>query len=97
MFLWSFFRDSFGWDREVVDRYRVVKQEVLMFVCAGAMWMLWKARNNVVFNKKTVSAPTILVYKSISLVKTWISLLKPKLKPLTEEMIQIATTSANNL
>ena len=58
-----------------------------MFVCAVAMWTLWKARNDVVFNKKMMSMPTVLVYKSISLVKTWIPLLKPKFKPLVEEMI----------
>ena len=68
-----------------------------MFVCAGAMWTLWKARNDVVFNKKTVATPVVLVYKTFSLVKTWIPLLKPKLNPLAEEMIQIATSSANNL
>jgi hypothetical protein len=87
--------DSFF--REIVDRHRGIKQEVLMFVCAGAMWTLWKARNDVVFNKKTVATPAVLVYKTFSLVKTWIPLLKPKLKPLAEEMIQIATSSANNL
>jgi hypothetical protein len=58
-----------------------------MFVCVGVLWTLCKAHNDVVFNKKTVSTPALLVYKLISLVKTWIPLLKPKLKPLAEEMI----------
>ena len=41
-----------------------------MFVCAGTMWTLWKPCNDVVFNKKTLSMPVVMVYKSISLMKT---------------------------
>ena len=35
-----------------------------------------------VFNEKTLSSPVVLIYKVITLVKTWSPLLKPKLKPM---------------
>jgi hypothetical protein len=51
----------------------------------------------VVFNKKTLSSPIVLVYRVISLVKTWTPLQKPKLKPLAEEMLQSVSANATNL
>jgi len=41
------------------------------FICAGAMWSIWKAYNDVVFNKKLLSSPKSLIHKMIMLVKTW--------------------------
>jgi hypothetical protein len=54
-------------------------------------------RNDVVFNQKTLSSPATLAFRTISLVKTWIPLLKPKLKPMAEEMMQMITANATNL
>jgi hypothetical protein len=70
---------------------------VTLFLCAGALWSIWKAHNDVVFNKKTLSSPMALIYKTITLVKTWSPLLKPKLKPLAEEMIQLVLANAASL
>jgi hypothetical protein len=81
VFLWSFMKDYLGWETSpfswdsffqgVVDRCRGVKQGLTLSLCAGAQWSIWKARNDVVFNKKTLSSPVVLIYKTIMLVKTW--------------------------
>ena len=68
-----------------------------MFLCAGALWTIWKAHNGVVFNKKLISSPMVLIYKTITLVKTWSPLLKPKLKPLADEMILMVSTSTASM
>lgn len=70
------------------------KQEVTLFICARALCTIWKARDDVVFNKKMLSSLVALIYRMITLVKTWSSLLKPKLKPLVEENIQLVSANA---
>jgi hypothetical protein len=51
----------------------------------------------VVFNKKLISSPMVFIYKTITLVKTWSPLLKPKLKPLADEMIQMVSARAASM
>jgi hypothetical protein len=97
VFLWSFMRNCLGWAtsptscdslfREIVERCRGKKQGVTLFICAGALWSIWKARNDVVFNKRMLSTPEALIHKTIMMLKTWSPLLKPKKKPLADEMI----------
>jgi hypothetical protein len=105
VFLWSFLRESVSWPLsatscsslflEIVNKYRGKKQQVTLFLCAGALWTIWKVRNDVVFNKKTVTSPIAIVYKTLMLVKTWRPLLKPKLKPLAKEMISLVASNAS--
>ena len=100
-------RDCLGWEtspvscdsffQEIVDRCRGVKQGVTLFLCASALWTIWKARDDVVFNKKLISSPMVLIYKTITLVKTWSPLLKPKLKPLADEMILMVSASTASM
>jgi hypothetical protein len=47
----------------------------------------------VVFNKKIVTSPVALIYKTLMLSKTWRPLLKPKLKPMADEMINRISTN----
>jgi hypothetical protein len=68
---------------------------VTLFLCAGALWTIWKASNDMVFNKKAVTSPVMIVYKTLMLVKSWRRLLKPKLKPLAEEMISLVASNAS--
>ena len=65
-----------------------------MFLCAGALWTIWKARNDVVFNKKTMTSPVAIIYKTLMVVKSWCPLLKPNMKPVANEMINLVASNA---
>ena len=58
------------------------------------MWSIWKSKNEMVFNKKVLSSPVALVYKTLMLTKTWRPILKPKLKPMAEDMINLISAQA---
>jgi hypothetical protein len=59
------------------------------------MWTIWKTQNDVVFNKKLLSSPQAIIYKTLMLViKTYCPLLKPKLMPMVEDMISLLSASA---
>ena len=66
-----------------------------MFLCVGALWTIWKVRNDVVFNKKTMTSPVAIIYKTLMVVKSWRPLLKPNLKPVANEMITLVASNAN--
>lgn len=80
--------------REILERASGIKQKVTMFICARAMWSIWKARNDVVFNKKALNSPVALVYKTMMMVKSWHPLLKTKMKSLAEDMINLLAAKA---
>ena len=79
---------------EILTKLRGEKQQVTLFLCAGALWSIWKARNDVVFNKKTMTSPVAIIYKTLMVVKSWRPLLKPKLKPVANEMINLVASNA---
>ena len=66
----------------------------MLFLCAGALWTMWKARNDVVFNKKTMTSPVAIIYKTLMVVKSWRPLLKPNLKPVANDMINLVASNA---
>jgi len=75
-------------------KYRGKRQQVTLFLCAGALWTIRKARNDVVLNKKTMTSPVAIIYKTLMLVKSCPPLLKPKLKPVANEMINLVASNA---
>jgi len=104
VFLWSFFRECLSWPLsptscsslflEILTKLRGKKQQVTLFLCAGALWTIWKARNDVVFNKKTMTSPVAIIYKTLMVVKSWHPLLKPNLKPVANDMINLVASNA---
>ena len=56
---------------------------------------MWKSCNDVVFNKKVMTTPVALIYKTLMLSKTWRPLLKPKMKPMAEDMINLISANAS--
>lgn len=70
------------------------KKPTIQVTNKGALWSIWKAHNDVVFEKKVLTLPASLVFKSLVLVKSWQPLLKLKTKPMAEEMLYLQSTNA---
>ena len=40
------------------------KRHVTLFLCAEAMWTVWKTRNDAVFNNKVLTSPVVIIDKN---------------------------------
>jgi hypothetical protein len=57
---------------EVIDILHGKLRSLTLFICAGALWTLWKTRNyDVVFDGKVLASPMAIIHKTILLVKSW--------------------------
>jgi hypothetical protein len=105
VFVRSFLRDALGWTSsptncakfllEFDDNCQGKKRKVTLVIYAGALWTIWKTRNDVMINKKVLSSPMAIVYRTVSLIKTWRPLLKMKLKPTVEEMLDLISANVH--
>ena len=59
----------------------------LLFVFAGAMWSLWKTRNDLVFNDKVIQTPEVVIRKTMSFLMLWKKLLAEKNVHQVEEVL----------
>jgi len=57
------------------------------FVFAGAMWSLWKTRNDLVFNDKVIQTPEVVIRKTMSFLMLWKKLLAEKNVHQVEEVL----------
>jgi hypothetical protein len=105
VYLWTFLRVSLGWQNsptncadfllEFVDNCKGAKRKMTLFICAGALWTIWKTRNDMAINKKVLTSPKVIIFKTLMLIKSWRPLLKTKLEPVAEEMINLLSANAH--
>jgi hypothetical protein len=50
--------------------------------------MIWKTQNDMAFNKKVLSSPMVIIYKTLMMI------LKTKLRPIADEMINLIASNA---
>ena len=104
LFLWVFLKQTFGW-AAYPSSFGALMENLLLnnkgrvrhlylFLCAGALWTLWKTRNDLVFNTKIVPAPVVVIHKTIALLTQWKILLKKKDRAKMELMIGEMSVSA---
>ena len=106
-FLWSFLLDAFSWHSAPVSIQDIVgkmsrgeklcSKRLLIIICAGAMWSLWKTRNDMVFNAKLVKDPGVVVLKMLAFVRHWKMLQRGKDSPKLEEVVKLLEREAGRV
>ncbi|CAN6227779.1 unnamed protein product [Urochloa humidicola] len=83
-------RHSKRTDRDGVPMHKIAEQRKkdMNLDTSGAMWALWKTRNNLVFNNKVIADPVAVVYKLMALWTQWKPLLKTEEIEKVEELIK---------
>jgi hypothetical protein len=78
-----------------MDNCKGAKRKMTLFICAGVLWTIWKTRNDMAINKKVLTFPKVIIFKTLMLIKTWRPLLKTKLELVAEEMINLLSANAH--
>ena len=60
-----------------------------LFLCAGALWAIWKTRNAMVFEDKHLKNPLELIHKTRAHLLNWKPLLKQRDRATLDELLQI--------
>jgi hypothetical protein len=63
----------------------LAKSKVTLIICAGALRTIWKTTNDMAINKKVLTSPKVVIYKTLILIKFWRPMLKLKLESTAEE------------
>ena len=64
---------------EILTHRKVTRfGSLFLFLCAGALWAIWKTRNDWVFEDKLLQNPVELIYKTRALLLSWKMLLRQK-------------------
>lgn len=87
-FLWTFIKETLNLEKvprscselteEMMSNMSNKTRKPFLFMCACAMWALWKTRNDMVFNNKIVASPMVVAHKTISFMTQWKTLIKDK-------------------
>ena len=80
----------------IVEGCQGKKQKVIFIIFVGALWTIWKTRNDVVFNNKVLASPSAVIYETLMPVKSWRPLLKLKLQPMADEMVNLIAAGATS-
>ena len=65
-------------------------QSVLLFIFAGALWAIWKMRNDLVFEDKVIASPMVIIHKTVALLTHWKQLLdEKKMKQVETALVEI--------
>ena len=61
---------------------------LFLFLCAGALWAIWKTRNALVFDDKLMKNPAELVYKTKAFLLNWKPLLRQADRAKLDDLLQ---------
>lgn len=68
---------------------------IYLFIFAGAMWALWKTRNDLVFEDKVIASPVMIVHRMMVLLTYWKMLLDEKKKLHVDEVLVVINKSCD--
>jgi hypothetical protein len=80
------FKEVLGWIsiprsvKEFVENFMWLRGDKrngkLVFLFGVISWVLWRNRNDLVFNSKIISNPNALIYNCVSFLQTWMIVVK---------------------
>ncbi|RLM54773.1 hypothetical protein C2845_PM10G18540 [Panicum miliaceum] len=97
LFLWIYIKENLNLTtnpldcdsmyQDLLSALPAKKRKMFFAIFAGAMWTLWKIRNDFVFNDKLLAAPEAAVYKLLANLKNWKILTREEDQPTWKEFM----------
>lgn len=95
--MWCWVREALRWELSPASLDEFVSENigtpgtsrgrVLLFLLAGISWVMWKARNDLVFSNILVSNPNILAHRIVGFLQHWCKMKSPKDQEGRERMV----------